>query len=464
MYNRIEAFWKGIEGRRVAFLGIGVSNTPLIEQFLSKGALVTACDKRERSALLDAADRLETLGVTLKTGSDYLKNLDVDVIFRTPGMRFYIDELNEARSRGIAVTSEMEVFFDLCPCPIFAVTGSDGKTTTTTIISEMLKSGGKTVHLGGNIGRALLPVIEEISADDAAVVELSSFQLISMRKSPNVAVVTNVTPNHLDMHKDMTEYIEAKKNIFLHQNAFSRTVLNLDNGVTRDFAPEVRGEPLFFSRQSDKMAGAFLENDIICFREHNNDVTRVINAGDIAIPGVHNVENYMAAISAVWGYVSIESMVKVAKTFMGVEHRAELVRELDGVKYYNDSIATTPTRMTSGTLSLYDRKITVIAGGYDKKIPFDTLGSVLCEKVGMLILMGVTAPKIEQAVLNAENYRDCGIKIIKASSMEEAVKAARDNAKHGDIVSLCPACASFDMYPNFEVRGSHYKDIVNSLT
>lgn len=463
MDNRIQHFFTEMKSKRVAFCGIGGSNLPLIDQFQEKGAKVLACDKRSREALGETARRLESQGVELRLGEDYLKNLDVDVIFRTPGMKFYLPELQEARARGVAVTSEMEVFFDLCPCKIFAVTGSDGKTTTTTILSEMLQAAGKTVHLGGNIGRPLLPEIEKIGEEDFAVVELSSFQLISMRRSPDVAVVTNLAPNHLDIHKDMEEYVEAKKNILLHQNAFGRAVLNADNAITRSFLSLARGEAMQFSRREKSENGAYLTEAGMIVMSRFGVHTPVLRAEEIKIPGLHNVENYLAAISAAWGYVEPQVMARVAREFGGVEHRAELVRELDGVTYFNDSIASSPTRTISGTLSLYDHKIVLIAGGYDKKIPFDALGPAVVEKVKLLILMGHTADKIEAAVKKAPAYREGCPEILRVSSMEEAVRAARSHTAAGDIVSLSPACASFDLYPNFMARGNHFKELVNAL-
>lgn len=463
MDKRIENFFKSMNGKKIAFCGIGTSNLPLIELFIKYGASVTACDRRTREQLGDSADVAQKAGAKLSLGDDYLKNLDVDIVFRTPGMRYYMDELVEMRNRGVVVTSEMEVFFDLCPCKIYAITGSDGKTTTTSIIAQMLQAQGKTVHLGGNIGKPLLPEIESIGYDDAAVVELSSFQLISMRKGPDVAVVTNLAPNHLDIHKDMQEYIDAKKNLVIHQGAFSRVVLNKDNEITNGFEPECRGRVLKFSRKSQLNNGAYLdENNNIVFADNGKN-TVVMNIADIKIPGMHNVENYMAAISAVWGEVSVENIVNVAKTFAGVEHRAEFVREFEGVKYYNDSIASSPTRTALGTLSLYDFKIILIAGGYDKKIPYDGLGPVICDKVKYLILMGATAPKIKAAVLNADNYSDGNPTIIEVSNMEEAVAKAREVAKPGDLVSMSPASASFDLYKNFDQRGKHFKSIVNGL-
>lgn len=463
MDKRIENFFASMNGKKIAFCGIGTSNLPLIELFIKYGAKVTACDRRTREQLGENADIAEKYGATLSLGNDYLKNLDIDIVFRTPGMKYYMDELVEMRNKGVVVTSEMEVFFDLCPCKIYAVTGSDGKTTTTSIIAEMLRKQGKTIHLGGNIGTPLLPIIETIGYDDVAVVELSSFQLISMRKGPDVAVVTNLAPNHLDIHKDMQEYINSKKNLIIHQGAFSKVVLNKDNEITDGFTDECRGRILKFSRKSSVLNGTYLNADNnIVFAENGNEQV-IMNISDIKIPGMHNVENYMAAISAVWNDVDVENIVKVAREFSGVEHRAEFVRELDGVKYYNDSIASSPTRTALGTLSLYDFKIVLIAGGYDKKIPYDGLGSVIVDKVKYLILMGATAPKIEKAVLNAENYTENNPVIINVSNMEEAVAKAREVAVSGDIVSMSPASASFDLYKNFDERGKHFKRIVNEL-
>lgn len=453
-----EQFFESLKGKTVAFCGVGRSHMPLIELFQKKGAAVAVRDQRELSQLGENGEKLKALGVKLVLGEGYLRELHEDIIFRTPGMKFYLPELTEARRRGAAVTSELEMFFELCPCKIYAVTGSDGKTTTTTLISEFLKAAGKTVHLGGNIGKPLLPEIESIRAEDCAVAELSSFQLISMRESPDVAVVTNLSPNHLDIHKDMEEYIGAKKNIFLHQNAFSRTVLNADNEITAAFARETRGDTWLFSRKSRPERGVWCDGDSIYVNQE-----KLLDVSRIKIPGWHNVENYMAAIAAVWGDVPPECIVQVAEEFGGVEHRAELVREFEGVKYYNDSIASSPTRTISGTLSLYDRKIILICGGYDKHIPYDPLGPVICEKVKTLIVMGNTGPKIEAAVKASPGYREGAPEIKHVKTMEEAVAAARESAAEGDIVSLSPASAAFDLYPNFEVRGRHFKELVKGL-
>lgn len=460
MDNRVKDFLTSLKDKKIALIGIGRSNLPLITLFSSYGAIVTACDRRSYDELGGYAKLATDSGAALSLGDSYLENLDADIVLRTPGMRYYMDELVNMRERGVVVTSEMELFFDLCPCKIIAVTGSDGKTTTTSIIAKMLEKAGKTVHLGGNIGKPLLPEIEHIKADDIAVVELSSFQLISMRKSPDIAVVTNIEPNHLDIHKDMQEYVDSKKNVILHQNAFSKSVLNLDNELSNSFSVDVRGELRKFSRKSTVSNGCYLKGNDIVYNEFSKE-TKIMSVSDIRIPGMHNVENFMTAICAVWGLVGIDTIVDVAKTFCGVAHRAEFVRELDGVKYYNDSIASSPTRTACGTLSLYDEKIILICGGYDKNLDYTQLGEIINNKVKHLILLGATARKIESAVVNSKNYGD--INIVHVSSMDEAVSKTRELAVLGDIVSMSPASASFDMYKDFEERGNHFKQLVNDL-
>lgn len=459
---RIRRFFGNLRGKRVALLGIGISNSGLVKLFREQGARVTACDRRTREQLGDAAAELEGQGAALRLGEGYLDGLEqeADIVFRTPGMNFLLPELTRLRRAGVTVTSEMEVFFELCPCSIIAVTGSDGKTTTTTLIAEMLRTEGRTVHLGGNLGRALLPGILQIGGDDLAVVELSSFQLISMRRSPAIAVVTNVAPNHLDVHRDMEEYIAAKKNIFLHQDAFSRTVLNLDDEITASFAEEARGGLSWFSLKRPVEQGAYLEDGWIV-RSLKGKKERLLPAAGIRLPGVHNAANYLAAVAAAGELVGADSIRKVAREFGGVEHRIELVRELDGVRWYNDSIATSPTRAVAGLLA-FDRKLIIIAGGYDKNIPFAPLAPPMIERVKLLILTGATADRIEAAVTGHPAYRGSP-RILRAPDLGDAVRIARENAAAGDVVSLSPACASFDRYPNFEARGRHFKELVNAL-
>ena len=462
MKQSIASFFESINGKRIALIGMGRSHMPLIPLFTKYGATVIACDKRDEEALGEIAQKAIADGAQLSVGEHYLDDLDVDIALRTPGMRFYCDELNALRDKGVTISSEMEIFFDICPCKLFGVTGSDGKTTTTSVIAEMLKKQGYTVHIGGNIGKPLLPEIESIAPTDVCVVELSSFQLISMRQSPDVAVVTNLAPNHLDIHKDMQEYIDAKKNIILYQNKDQKAVLNRDNEITMSFAPECQGEIAYFSRTQKVDNGAYLDDGMIIYQDNGNR-TAVLDINDIKIPGMHNVENYMTAICAVWGIVDVKNIVDVARGFGGVEHRAEFVRELDGVKYYNDSIASSPTRTASGTLSLYDFKLILIAGGYDKHLDYTELGDKICDKVKLAILMGATADKIEAAIRSSAKYAENNPKIIRVRDMAEAVKCARKNAVKGDIVSMSPASASFDLYKDFDARGKHFKQLVKEL-
>ena len=454
MNEKLELFKKSLNGKRITVLGIGVSNIPLIKFLSDNGACVTACDKKSEGDLSEEIAALNGCDVKYVLGEDYLEHIDGQIVFKTPGMRYDIAQLVRARENGSIVTSEMEVFFELCPCRIIAVTGSDGKTTTTTLISEILKREGKTVWLGGNIGNPLIGEIDKIMPGDFAVLELSSFQLHTMRASANVAVITNLSPNHLDVHKDMEEYIDAKKNIYRYQGADGKLILNYDNALTAALKNEANGEVIMFSRKEKLDDGVCLDGDYIVFRGR-----KILNVNDIKIPGTHNIENYMAAIAATDGLAGTESIVYVAKNFGGVEHRIEFVRELDGVKFYNDSIASSPTRTTAG-LNSFNQKVILIAGGYDKHLPFDEFGYVLKEHVKELVLMGVTAPKIKEAAKTAGMEDN---KIHMVSSMEKAVRKAKSLSETGDIVLLSPACASFDMFKNFMIRGDEFKKTVNAL-
>lgn len=455
--------WKQqIKGKKVAVIGIGVSNLPLIRILVSCGAVVCAHDKRDAAHLGETYEELQKLGVTMVLGEHYLDQIDAEIqtVYKTPGVRYDVPALRAAAERGAIITSEMELFFDLCPCKIIAVTGSDGKTTTTSLIYDMLTRAGYTCYLGGNIGKPLVADLERIKADDIAVLELSSFQLHTMKKSPEIAVVTNVTPNHLDWHKDFQEYVDAKKAIFRYQDEGGKVVLNFDNPITRSFGDETKNA-VYFSRKEDLKDGYCLEGQHIVHKVCGNAERTVLDIRDIYIPGMHNVENYMAAIAAVDALVSDEVVQKTAKEFQGVPHRIEFVREIVGVKYYNDSIASSPARTTAGLISFGDQKVILIAGGYDKKIPFDDFGAVVNDHVKELVLVGVTAQKIQDAVEKADNFK--GLAIHRCDDFKAAVCKAKEIAKEGDIVILSPACASFDLFPNFEVRGNTFKEIVNAF-
>ena len=455
----LREYLHSIQNKSVAVIGIGVSNTPLIRLLLDNEIDLTACDKRSREDLGELGDELEAKGCKLQLGADYLQGLQQDIIFRTPGLRPDVPELLAAVEQGSVLTSEMEVFFEVCPCPIIAVTGSDGKTTTTTIIAELLKAAGNTVHVGGNIGNPLLCEADTMKPGDYAVLELSSFQLMTMKRSPHIAVVTNLAPNHLDMHHGMEEYVAAKENIFRHQSAGDIAVFNRDNDITREQSARAVGRVLQFSRKEEPEEGVFLRGEDIIVRKSGRE-RKLMTTADIRIPGVHNVENYMAAIAAVDGLVPDEVIVKFAREFGGVEHRIEWVRTYHGVKFYNDSIASSPSRCIAGLRS-FKQKVILIAGGYDKHIPFDVLGPEVVEHVKLLVLCGATADQIRAAVENAPTYREGYPKIVEVTPFEKAVETARDLAEEGDIVTLSPACAAFDQFKNFMVRGKTFKAIVN---
>ncbi len=454
MLSVLEQYFTSLRNKRVAVLGLGVSNRPLVRLLLEFGCSVTGCDRTPREKQDAQVLALERDGCRLRLGDGYLEGVEADVVFRTPGMHPGHPELERLRRSGAEVTSEMEVFFECCPCPIIAVTGSDGKTTTTTLIAQMLKAAGKTVWLGGNIGAPLLPLAREMRETDFAVVELSSFQLTDMRRSPSRAVVTNLAPNHLDIHRDMEEYVAAKKNIFAFQGRNDLLILNADNAITAGFTGN--GITRFFSRQG-RAAWVRLEDGVI----YRGDQA-VLLAEDIQIPGVHNVENYMAAIAAVEGLVPDEAIRHVAKTFGGVEHRIELVRVKDGVRFYNDSIASSPSRTIAGLRS-FPQKVLLIAGGYDKQIPYDALGPEICAHVKKLYLGGATGPKIRAAVESAPEYAPGAPEIVDCGNFDSAVYAAARDAVAGDVVLMSPASAAFDQFKNFMVRGDRFKTLVKEL-
>lgn len=456
MFGSFENFKKSMNGKTVCVVGIGVSNMPLIHLLCESGAKVVACDKKNYEKLGDTAAILENLGVELHLGDEYLSNLYGEYLFKSPGIRPDLDEFEAFKKKGGILTSEMEVFFDVCPIEIIAVTGSDGKTTTTTLISKLLEAAGIRTHVGGNIGRPLLASIPEFSDGDKAVVELSSFQLMTMKKSPSIAVITNVTPNHLDVHKSMDEYVDAKLNIMRYQTGSDRLIINMDNEITKSLSSSAKGTVIGFSRFSKPENGIELKDNKLYY---NGDF--ILDADDILLPGIHNVENYMAAYAACEQHVTAEQLRYVATHFTGVEHRIEFIREYNGVKFYNDSIASSPTRTLACINAFYTqgKKITVIAGGSDKKLPFDELAKEIVNKVKRLYLCGKTAESIKNAVANVSEEYPVSV----FDSYDELIKAVCDEAENGDVVVLSPACPSFDMFNNFEHRGNTFKKIVSEL-
>ena len=459
----VTEYFTRLQGKRVLVLGLGVSNRPLVRLLLRFGIDVTGCDRTPREKLDPEVLELERLGAKLHLGDDYLTGISGDVAFRTPGLHPGKPELQALRAAGTQFTSEMEAFFEVCPCRIIGVTGSDGKTTTSTLISEILKHAGHRVWTGGNIGTPLLDQAEHMTPDDLVVLELSSFQLMDLRHSCHIAVVTNLAPNHLDVHRDMAEYIASKENIYLHQSARDTAIFNADNAITRDLSGKAVGRARLFSRQEEVADGAFVRGGAIWLRDAAGE-REVLPLADIRLPGWHNVENYMAALLAVDGLVRDETVRRVAREFAGVEHRIEFVRELHGVRYYNDSIATSPTRTIAG-LRAFPHKVVLIAGGYDKHIPFAPLAPEVVEHVKTLILCGATADAIERAVVESEAYETAAARprILRCKDLREAVDAAYFCAESGDVVTLSPACAAFDCYANFMERGRTYKEMVKKL-
>jgi UDP-N-acetylmuramoylalanine--D-glutamate ligase len=458
MEKKFSEFKRLIKGKKVGVVGIGVSNIPLIHFLVKLGAVVTAFDKKTYSLLGEEALKFEENGVKLVLGEDYLEDLTgFDVIFKTPSMRIDDPAFLEAKKEGTYITSEMEEFIKYCPAKTFGVTGSDGKTTTTTIIYNILKKEGYKTWVGGNIGTPLFSNIEEIRSEDKVVLELSSFQLMTMTVSTDVAVVTNLSPNHLDIHKDIEEYIEAKKNIFKYQKDGDLLVLNRDNDLTYELRKEATGKIKFFSVKEKIEDGAYYQNNKLL------SMNRVVCSHDeIKLKGMHNVQNLLTAFCAVDDEVSVASMRAVAISFVGVPHRSEFVREVDGVKYYNDSIASSPTR-TIASVKSFEKPVILIAGGYDKQIPFEPLAEEAYLNIKKLILVGATKYKIKEVFESVLKEKGISLEIILVEGFSEAIDTARAVAKPGDIVTLSPACASFDMFKNFEVRGNKFKEIVMAL-
>jgi len=465
IYNSIlcnSMFLKGYEkmylknllsGKKVAILGLGVSNKPLFEVIKNYDCEIVVRDKNEIAE--DIKDDLRKKAkVSFIEGENYLNDITEDVIFRSPGIMPTNKNIKKAIENGSVLTSEMEVFLDMCPAKTIGITGSDGKTTTTTLISEILKKAGYTVHTGGNIGTPLLDKLvlkNEINKNDIVVLELSSFQLMTMKKSCDIAVVTNLAPNHLDKHTDMDEYIKAKTNIFSH--GCKKVILNAENDITKSF---INDSALTFSLSEEQANGAYLKDKNIYFKNEY-----IMNTDDIVIPGIHNVDNYLAAICAVSGLCDFKYVKDVAQSFAGVEHRIEFFRELDNVRYYNDSIASSPTRTIAALNAFSDKKgrIILIAGGSDKNIPFTPLAKEVVKSVKEIIVMGATKDKIKKAV----EEEDKTFPIYEAKNLEDAVLYARKIAKAGDVVLLSPACASFDCFKNFADRGCQFKELVNKL-
>ena len=452
-----------LKNRKVAIIGLGVSNVPLIDYMHKVGAKVTVFDNRAIEDIpKDTVKKITDYAMEFSFGSNNLSKLvGFDIIFRSPSCMPTLPELQQEVERGAILTSEIEMLMKLCPGKIIGVTGSDGKTTTTTLIYEILKANGYNCYLGGNIGTPLFTKLEEMTPEDIVVLELSSFQLMGMEISPQISVITNISPNHLNIHKDYEEYIDAKKNIFKYQNENGIVVLNYDNLITRNSGKEANCKVVYFSSKNKLEDGVILDDDMI--KECNNKLRRhILDTKNVTLRGTHNYENICAAIAATKSLVDIEDAVKVVQEFKGVQHRLELVREIDCVKWYNDSIGTSPTRTIAG-LHSFDERIVLIAGGYDKHLDYTPIAKPILEKVDSLILIGDTAPKIFDAVKEESEKQGKDIKIYMCDEFKNIVLVAKKVAKPGQIVLFSPASASFDLFKNFEERGNKFKELVNNL-
>ncbi len=461
--EKLKEFNEYIRFRKVGIIGLGVSNLPLLDYMFEKKARVTVFDERQREELnKEALEKINKYGFELIIEKDCLKYLkNFDIVFRSPSCLPTKPELVEEENRGTIITTEIEMLMKMCPCKMIGVTGSDGKTTTTSLINSILQKAGYKTFLGGNIGTPLFTKLPEIKPEDIVVLELSSFQLMGMEVSPDIAIITNITPNHLNIHKDYNEYIEAKKNIFKYQNENGITVLNYDNEITKNCAKEVPGKVIFFSGKEKLENGYIVDNGII--KQCEDRVRKhVLDTKEVVLRGEHNYENIATAIAATNTLVDIEDAIEAVKEFKPVEHRLELIREIDGVKWYNDSVSSSPTRTIAG-LHSFDEEIVLIAGGYDKNLDYTPIAKPIVEKIKTLILLGQTSGKIFDAVKKELEVENKNLDIYMCDSLEETVNLAKKYAKNGQIVLFSPASASFDMFKNFADRGEKFKKLVKEL-
>ncbi len=460
-------------GKRIAVLGLGVSNLPLVRMLAENGrcASITVFDEKTFAQLGEKAEELSAKGVNFVYGFD---SIDADMIFRSPGLRPDREEIARPVANGAHLTSEMELFLKYTPARTFAVTGSDGKTTTTTLTGKFLSCVYQT-FVGGNIGTPLLDKCHQMNEGDCAALELSSFQLMNMQYAPMNAAITNITPNHMDWHVSEREYAQAKFNI-VGDNT-KRLVVNADNKTTFEFGMKILNssdkQVFFFSSKSNLYGEILGEKNVraslfcvcdgyIC-KTDGEGYEKILSLDAIKIPGKHNVENYMTAIALTYGYVPLDAYVTVAKTFFGVEHRLELVREKDGVQFYNGSIDSSPTRTIAALSALEGRDIVVICGGYDKKLDYAPLASALIKSVRAVVLTGATAEKIMLALNDNKDFAASKLQVFHKPIFEDAVFAAAELGREGGCVLLSPASASFDRFDNFMQRGNYFKELINKL-
>lgn len=442
-------------------IGLARTNIGLARFLVGQGAEVTFSDRKTREELSQEVSLVQTLPVRLSLGGHRDEDiLGADEIFVTPGASRSLPSLVLAQSKGIPISSEIELLFELCPVPIIGITGSSGKTTTTSLVGEILRADGRHVLVGGNIGSPLIDRLDELGAESWVVLELSSFQLEFMTRSPRIAAVTNITPNHLDRHGTFEAYVEAKKNIIRFQKAGDCAILNLDDPESSGLATDAGGTVMLFSRLSEVREGAFLRNDTIVVRAAGVE-RAVATVGELGLRGMHNLENALAAAAiatAAWAKPS--SITTTLTTFRGVEHRLEPVLEHGGVKYFNDSIATTPERTIAGLRS-FDEPIVLIAGGKSKHLPLEEMIEEIRDRVRYLVLVSELGREIDEAV-NASALDDfpprCWV-----PAMSDAIAKAIEVAAPGDVVLLSPGGTSFDEFRDFEDRGNKFKQTVKNL-
>ena len=461
--EKLVEFNNYLKNRKVAIIGLGVSNIPLIDYLYNRHAKVTVFDDRNIEEIpKDIMDKITKYTFEFSFGENSLSKLvGFDIIFRSPSCMPTKKELLEESKRGAIITSEIEMLMEMAPCKVIGITGSDGKTTTTSLIYAIVKEAGYNAYLGGNIGTPLFTKLESIKPEDIIVLELSSFQLMNMNISPNIAVITNVTPNHLNIHSSYEEYIDAKKNIFKNQNEDGIVVLNYDKEITRKCKNEANGKVVLFSSKEKLDNGIIVDNDVI--KECEDKLRKhIINTSDVKLRGVHNYENIAAAIAATKSFVDMEMQIKAIEEFNGVPHRLEFIRELNGVKWYNDSIGTSPTRTIAG-LNSFNEEIILIAGGYDKHLDYEPIAKPIVENVKGLILIGGTAEKIYNVVEKESKRQGKNLDIYMCNEFKQTVKIANEIAKRGQIVLFSPASASFDLFKNFAERGEKFKELVNNL-
>lgn len=461
--EKLEEFNEYIRYRKVAIIGLGVSNIPLIDYMYQKKARVTVFDDREKESIpKELMDKIELYKFEYSFGKNNLKKLiNFDIIFRSPSCLPTKLELEEEAKRGAIVTTEIEMLMKMCPCKTIGVTGSDGKTTTTSLISAILKQAGYNTYLGGNIGTPLFTKLAEMKPEDIVVLELSSFQLMGMKVSPNIGVITNITPNHLNIHKDYQEYIDAKKNIFKYQNKNDRIVLNYDNEITRKCAKEAEAQVVLFSSK-EKLENGFIVDGKMIKECKDNIREHILDIQDVILKGEHNYQNIATALAATKTLVNIEDAAETIKKFNSVEHRLEFVKEINQVKWYNDSASSSPTRTISG-IRAFDEELILIAGGYDKNLDYTPLAKPIVDKVKTLLLIGQTSGKIFEAVKQEMERQNKDIRIYMCDTLKETVDIANRIAKEGQVVLFSPGSASFDMFKNAYDRGNQFKNLVNKL-